>query len=311
MAAATPSNQVEDRAESELSLLSPEMGARLNRLTLMARRLPEARRRGRRRSRQVGQGTERIDTRDYVPGDDPRRIAWTLYGRLERMLTWLVAEEEPLRLTLIVDTSASMGFGAPSKLVQATRIAAGLAAIALANDDRVAVVATSGDPAEAVRSMSSRRALPRLLAMLDRLRPRGRTDLAAVAAAAIACAGGRGLCVILSDLLDPAGALAGAQALRGRGQEVALVEVLDPFEIDPPELAGLVLEDEETGDLIELPDSGARAAYLAALAAHRAAVDEGAATIGAPVVRITTQQPFDDVVSQALGAGLMRAGTVS
>ena len=311
MAALTETSPTVGELTPETSLLSPEMGVRLNRLTLMARRLPEARRRGRRRSRQVGQGTERIDTREYVPGDDPRRIAWTIYGRLERLLTWLVAEEEPLRLTLVLDTSASMGFGRPTKLVQAARVAAGLTAIALANDDRVAALATSGDPREALRSMSSRRALPRFLAMLDGLRARGETDLAAVAAAATACAGGRGLCVFISDFFDPGGALAGAQAMRDRGHEVALVEVLDPFELDPPELAGLVLEDEETGELVELPESGARAAYRDALEAHRAALDDGAAQMGAPVVRVTTTQPFDDVVAEALSSGLMRAGTVS
>lgn len=311
MAALAQDSHDAEELSPDSSLLSSEMGVRLNRLTLMARRLPEARQRGRRRSRQIGQGTERIDTREYVPGDDPRRIAWTIYGRLERLLTWLVAEEEPLRLTLIVDTSASMGFGRPSKLVQATRIAAGLAALALANDDRVAALATSGDPSEALRSMSSRRALPRFLAMLDRLEAKGDTDLAAVAAAATACAGGRGLCVFLSDFFDPKGALAGAQAMRDRGHEIALVEVLDPFEIDPPELAGLVLEDEETGELIELPESGGRAAYQKALENHRAIMDDGAAQMAAPVVRVTTAQPFDDVVAEALSSGLMRAGTVS
>jgi hypothetical protein len=112
----------------------------------------------------------------------------------------------------------------------------------------------------------------------------------------------------VSDLLDPAGALEGARAARARGHEVALVEVLDPFEIDPPDLADIDLEDEETGELVALSPQGAREAYRAALARHRAAVDEGAADLGAPVLRVSTADAFDDVVADALKAGLLRGG---
>ena len=295
----------------DASLLSPEMTARLKRLALIARRLPGAQSRGRRRTRRIGGGVEPIDTRAYSPGDDPRRIAWPAYARLERLLVWLVADEAPLRLVLIVDTSGSMGFGRPSKLVQATRIAAGLAVVALGSEDRVATVATSSKPEATLRAASGRVALARLLETLDGLEPGGETDLAAAAATATACAGGRGLCVLLSDLFDPAGALAGARALRAQGHEVALVEVLDPFEVDPPDLSGLVVEDEETGELVELPPTRAREAYLDGLAAHRAAVDAEAAQLGAPVLRVTTDEPFDAVVGRAIQVGLVRAGSTS
>jgi hypothetical protein len=106
--------------------------------------------------------------------------------------------------------------------------------------------------------------------------------------------------VILSDLLDP--------AARARGHEVMLVEVLDSFEVDPPDLADLDLEDEETGELVALSPGGAAAAYRAALARHRDAVDEGAADLGAAVLRVSTADAFDDVVASALRQGIVRAG---
>ncbi len=96
---------------ADASLLSPEIAARLGRLSLLSRRLSDARRRGRRQNRRAGGGTEMIDTRAYVVGDDPRRIAWAAYARLEKLLVRLVADEAPLRLALVIDTSASMGFG--------------------------------------------------------------------------------------------------------------------------------------------------------------------------------------------------------
>jgi uncharacterized protein (DUF58 family) len=294
----------------EASLLSPEMAARLGRLSLLARRVAEARRRGRRRTRRTGGGAEQIDTRPYVLGDDPRRIAWHAYARLEKLLVRLTADEAPLRLALVVDASASMRFGSPTKLRQATRVAAGLATVALGGEDRCAVVGTSQAGVAVERASGGRHGMARVLGFLASLEAGGETDVASAAAAVASAAGGRALCVILGDLLDPAGALAGARALRARGHDVALVEVLDPREIDPPDLADVDLEDEETGELVALPPGGVREAYRAALARHRAEVDTGAAELGAPVLRVTTEEPFDDVVAGALRAGLLRAGEI-
>jgi uncharacterized protein (DUF58 family) len=291
---------------ADASLLSPEVAARLGRLSLLSRRIADARRRGLRQNRRSGGGTEMIDTRPYVAGDDPRRIAWAAYARLERLLVRLVADEAPLRLALVVDTSASMRFGVPSKLRQATRVAAGLAAVALSGEDRFAALGSAAGALTVARASGGRGGMARLCAFLEGLAPAGGTDLAGAAGAVTGAVGGRALCVIVSDLLDPAGALAGARAARARGHEVALVEVLDPFEREPPDLTDVDLEDEETGEIVALSPRGAREAYRAALALHRAAVDEGAAELCAPVLRVTTTDPFDDVVAGALRAGLLR-----
>jgi len=294
----------------DASLLSPEMAARLGRLSILARRVAEARRRGRRRTRRAGGGAEMIDTRPYVLGDDPRRIAWAAYARLEKLLVRLTADEAPLRLALVVDASASMRFGVPSKLRQAVRVAAGLATVALSGEDRFAALGTSKAGVGVERASGGRLGIARLLGFLDGLEAGGETDVARAAAAIAGAAGGRALCVILSDMLDPAGALAGAREARRRGHEVALVEVLDPLEIDPPDLADVDLEDDETGEILALPPGGVRVAYRAALARHRAEVDEGAAELGAPVLRVTTADPFDAVVGAALRAGLLRGGDI-
>jgi uncharacterized protein (DUF58 family) len=291
----------------DASLLSAEVGARLARLSLLARRATEARRRGRRSAKRVGPGVERRDTRAYAPGDDPRRIAWPAFARLERLVVWLTHDEAPLRLALVLDTSGSMGFGSPTKLRQAARVAAGLAVVALTGEDRAAVLAGSAIGLRVQRATGGRGGIARLLATLEALRAGGRTDLGAAVAAATDAAGGRALCVVLGDLLDPAGALSAARAARARGHEVALVQVLDPSEVEPPELDGLDLEDAETGEIVTMPERGAREGYREAFASHRTEVDAGAAKLGAPVLRATTDQPFDAVVTEALRAGLLRS----
>src|SRR5580704_16290426 len=150
----------------DASLLSPEIAARLGRLTLLSRRLADARRRGRRRTRRAGSGVELIDTRPYVHGDDPRLVAWAAYARLERLLVRLVADEAPLRLALVVDASASMRFGSPTKLRQAVRVAAGLAAVALTGEDRFAAFGASSGKVGAVRASGGRAGMARLLPFL-------------------------------------------------------------------------------------------------------------------------------------------------
>lgn len=287
---------------NDASLLSPEMIARLARLSIMARKLASTRRAGRRRTRRVGSGIETIDLRAYSPGDDTRRIAWHAYARLERLLIRLVADEAPLRLTLVVDPSASMGYGGPTKLRHAARVAAGFAAVALGGEDRVAVAG--------VRPVNGRAGLPRVLAQLDKLEPKGKTDLPASVREVVGQSPGRGLCVIMSDFHEPQGVLAGAREARKHGYDVALVEVLAPFEADPPELDGMDLECEETGELVELPETGVRERYLASLAQHRAAVDEAARFVDAAVVRTTTDEAFETIVTRALAVGML-AGSSS
>jgi hypothetical protein len=84
--------------------------------------------------------------------------------------------------------------------------------------------------------------------------------------------------------------------------------VLAPFEVDPPDLSGLDIEDEETGELVELPEHGMRERFQQALAAHRSQIDEAARSMDAAIVRTTTAEPFEMIVTRALGAGLLRGG---
>ncbi|MBX3252284.1 MAG: DUF58 domain-containing protein [Myxococcales bacterium] len=292
------------------SLLAPSFLSRLDRLQIVSRRFAEARRRGRRRARRAGSGVEAIDARAYVPGDDARRIDWKAYARFERLVVRVVAEESPLRLALVLDTSASMGFGVPTKLRQASRLAAGFAAIGLGGEDRVTSVATAERAEVLTRASGGRRGLLELCAALDPLEASSGTALARSAEVASASLGGRGLCVIFSDLLDPDGALAGARACRLRGHEVLVVEVLTPFELDPPDLAGFELEDAETGEVVELPAEGALAAYRACLSTHRAEVDAEAEALGVGVLRLSTDESFDDVLLRALERGVVGGGHV-
>src|SRR5438093_3611383 len=128
-------------AEATISapLLSPQLLAQLERLELVSRKIFRGRMKGERRSKRKGQSVEFADFRQYVPGDDLRFIDWNLFARMERLYLKLFLEEEDLHFYALLDTSASMDFGEPTKLQYAKQLAASLAFIGLCRADRVKV----------------------------------------------------------------------------------------------------------------------------------------------------------------------------
>ena len=96
-------------------LLDPQFLARLEQLELVSRKIFLGRIKGERRSKRKGQSVEFADYRNYVVGDDLRFLDWNLYARLERLFIRLFMEEEDLHFHVLIDHSASMGFGEPTK----------------------------------------------------------------------------------------------------------------------------------------------------------------------------------------------------
>src|SRR5438128_1969399 len=128
-------------APTTSSLLDPKFLGQLEQLELVTKKIFLGRMKGERRSKRKGQSVEFADYRNYVVGDDLRFLDWNLYARLERLFIRLFMEEEDLHFYLLIDQSASMGFGDPTKLYYAKQVAAALGFIGLVNLDRVAVAA--------------------------------------------------------------------------------------------------------------------------------------------------------------------------
>jgi uncharacterized protein (DUF58 family) len=126
-------------ADARHTFFPPEFLAQLERLSLLSRRAFRGSVKGERRSPRRGHSVEFADYRAYGHGDDLRYVDWNVYGRLERLHVKLFVDEEDLCLHLLVDASASMRFGTPSKLVYAVRTAAALGFVGLVNHERVGV----------------------------------------------------------------------------------------------------------------------------------------------------------------------------
>lgn len=143
-------------------LLGRDLIARIDRLDLLSRKVFAGKLPGERRSKKRGQSVEFDDYRAYTPGDDLRHIDWNVYARLDRLILKLFREEEDLGLHLVIDASASMDAGTPSKLVFAQRLAMALGYIGLVNQNRVTASVIGAGPVRTLAPMRGRRSVARL-----------------------------------------------------------------------------------------------------------------------------------------------------
>ena len=103
------------KARRLTDLLDPAFMNRLDSLDVLSRKILQGKLHGERRSKRRGQSVEFADYRPYVEGDDLRFVDWNIYGRLEQLFLKLFLEEQDLTVHIVVDGSASMSLGEPSK----------------------------------------------------------------------------------------------------------------------------------------------------------------------------------------------------
>ena len=269
----------------------------LERLLLLLRSPVRGGLKGGRRSVKRGQSVEFADYRDYALGDDLRQLDWNVYARLEKLFVKLFVEEEDVTITILIDVSASMATGLPEKLLFAKRAAAALGYIGLASEDRVAVSVLGGRTARRQPALRGSGRVFRLLSNLSSISASdGSTDLLATARRAAAMLTGRGVLVLISDLLDP-NAERAIRELAGTSAELIILHVLSPDELDPKIEGDVRLVDSETGDGIDVTvDLATIDAYKARLAAWQAGFAGLAAKRRASYVPLSSDVPLAELV---------------
>ncbi|MCH5255149.1 MAG: DUF58 domain-containing protein [Lachnospiraceae bacterium] len=154
---------------------------------------------GNRKSVQKGSSTEFSDFREYMPGDDIRRIDWNAYGRLDRLYVKEYMEEKEAVVSILLDTSASMNYGEKKKSDLAVMLAAAMAYLGLGNMDRVLVYDLQKMEAP-FAAYGGKRIFPRLADWLEQRTFEGRADIAG--AVKRLPAKGPGMTIVISDLLQ-------------------------------------------------------------------------------------------------------------
>lgn len=289
------------------SLLSPAFLERLERLTLRSRGLFGGLSAGERRSRRRGAGLEFAGHRAYVAGDDLRHLDWSALARLSRAFVRTYEEERDLSVHLLLDTSRSMSFGVPTKLLAAARVAAALGHVALSSLDRVSAAFYDGRGLRLHAPARGKAALLPLFGFLESGAAEGPGG-GGRALRLHAATARPGLTVLFSDFLDP-GALDDLAPHRARHHGLVLVQLLAPEELEPPVDSDLTLVDSETPETIDVTvGERERSAYLARLAAHRDELRAFGVRHGVDVVSVRSDLPLEEVVFGHLLRGQLLAG---
>jgi uncharacterized protein (DUF58 family) len=231
-------------------LLDPALRARLERLSINTRKRVRAQWSGRHTSHHKGESLDFADYREYVPGDDFRRIDHNLWARLGVLLVRQYEAEEELPVRVVLDASRSMAFYGKFEL--ARTLAAMLSYLGLAGSDRVELTRFPGEGDRHLSVGPSGRHLsawPRLEAWLEAIVPVGGGELGPAVRGLLGTGIKKGATILVSDLFSSD--WREAIDILGVGAGGVVLHVLGIEELRP-ELAGdLRLADGETG--LEVP----------------------------------------------------------
>jgi uncharacterized protein (DUF58 family) len=291
------------RAAVPQHLLSPETLAGLANLDLVARAVVTGFLTGLHRSPFFGFSQEFAEYRAYAEGDDPRFVDWNVYARTDRTYIKRYIGETNTRLVILLDASASMGFGSSkiTKLKYAKFLAATLAYLAARQHDAVGLIVFD-DKIREHRPASTRSGrLSGVLHAIDRAEPGTGTDMKIPFERFHEVEHGRGLVAVISDFYtDPEALLKSVQPLAYQGQDVILFQLLDPQELKPVLKESALLEDMESGQSMEVSPIYMSSLYRERINAHIDALHKAALRIGADHRLVEITEPLDSVLRSYL-----------
>jgi uncharacterized protein (DUF58 family) len=264
-----------------------------------------------------GPGSEAGESREYRPGDDVRRMDWPVTARTTTPHVRRTVADRELETWMAVDLSASLDFGTAQWLKSDLVIAAAtaMAHLTVRGGNRIgAVVGTGSLPVATTRSWRRRKNEPApvpagepsivrlparpgrkeaqgLLRAIARteIRP-GRTDLGELIDRLNRPPRRRGVAVVISDFLAPVDDWSRPVRKLGVRHDVLAIEVVDPRELELPDVGVLTLADPESGELheVQTADPALRRRYAEAAGQQRGAIARALRSAGAAHLRLRT-----------------------
>lgn len=296
----------DSRTSSARSPLDPEVLERLSGLELKARAIVEGTISGLHRSPFRGFSVEFAEHREYVPGDDIRFLDWKVFGKTDRLYLKRYEEETNLEATLLVDTSASMGYaradgGGVSKLAYARLGAAALAYLITQQQDAAGLVLFDSELRAQLPARTGPAHVREIFSRLEAARPGGTTGVGRALLEASEAVRRRGVVVLFSDLLDdPREVLRGLRHLRQRGHDVLLFHVLAHDEVAFPFTRMTRFEGMEDALRLVADPVSLREAYLAELDGFRRMLRRACLANRIDLVELDTSQQLAVVLAAYL-----------
>ncbi len=264
---------------------------------------------GRHRSQQQGGAGEFVDFREYVGGEDLRRLDWKVLARSERAYVRLYQDETNLVCTLVLDASGSMRFGggrgrdgANSKLEYVQYLSTALAHVISRQQDQVGLAIAADGLRDFEPPGSTRGHVARLHEKIERLETRPATDLAGALRDVFQRLKRRGVLLLMSDFLvdDLDRLFAAVRLFRHNLWEVVALHIVHPDEERLPDGMAYRFEGLENDGLVDCSPADIRTLYAQRFAAHATAVRTMALATGCDYRRVSTAISYLDTLGQFL-----------
>ena len=281
---------------AEARFLDPAVVARLGTIDLKVRTIVEGFLTGLHRSPYKGFSVEFAEYRQYLPGDDLATLDWKIYARSDKHFVKKYEEETNLTCHIMIDVSASMGYGSHgiTKIEYGSYLAGALAYLMSRQRDATGLIAFDEGIVSMLPPSARGGQLRAMLIALERLKIGKRTDVAKPLRDLAVTIRKRGLVVLISDLLDdPDRVIEGLKHFRHRGTDVIVFHVLDPNELRFPFEQAARFRDMETADEVLAVPGSIRQDYLDRLQALIAKYKRELGLTGIDYCQLDTSQPLE------------------
>jgi uncharacterized protein (DUF58 family) len=286
--------------------LPPRVADQIRGLSLAARRPMQGGIQGLHRSPDFGASVEFAEYRDYIEGDAPNLIDWSVYAKTDRYMIKRFQDETSLRACVLVDASASLNYkqtGPVTKFEYACSLAAGLMYLLVSQGDAVSLSFFTDKLTKRFAPVASVDSLSPVMLEMEKIEPAGAGNIEKALHEAAEALGQRTLVVVISDLLQPPAQLArGLQHLQHNRHDVTVFHVLDAAEISLP-MHGLVeLRDLETAEKLLIQADEIRPRYAQAVQGYLGEVSRLCASCGLNYFTIETRTSLLEALAKRANA---------
>lgn len=297
----------------KVSYLNDEFFSRLETLALHLRANLAGFFGGKHLVRTYGQTVEFADYREYMLGDDIRRIDWNLYSRFEKYFLKLFTDERQMHTQIFMDCSASMGKDNPVKAAYAVGIAAAFGFLSVHNMDKLSFRLMKGDRSEnPFGTIVGKNSFFRSIKELENLQFVEEVDLERAITSCVDVGSNDGLTIIISDFFTDSNWKKAVDYLSYKKRQVLLVQIMSQDEVDPAYSGRVSLIDAESYDLADPRNMkmkitrSMQLAYAEALNDFKNDIRSFCNTREAGYISLSTDQPIEKVIfSELLKVGIM------
>ena len=261
-----------------------------------------------------GQTVEFADYREYMLGDDIRRIDWNLYSRFEKYFIKLFTDERQMHVHIYIDCSASMGKVNPNKGAYAIAVAAAIGYLAIHNMDKVSYHLIKGAKAEnPFGTIVGKRAFFRAMTTLEQIDFTDEADISPAIVGDPNVGTGDGLSVLISDFFSDNDWKKGVDYLVYKKNQILLAQIYSPDELDPTYTDRVNLIDSESTDIADSKNMKIRInksmqlAFREAVTAFIADITDFCKRHDAGFISLDCEKPIEN----QLFSELLKRGTVS